>query len=177
MERIAADRAQPAAVRKVAEDELAHIRKGGGVDPSWQRVQATITFESQLHPEGLEEDVTDEARAVLVAARADRARRIKENRAKRASAAANALRSLRSFRLMWAELSGWSKHYAPERVARELSDDDWKLFLDVAAETNAFVEAVTQERRRHLSAVHRPDQSEPGATRAIAADRATGSPR
>lgn len=29
MERIAADRAQPAAVRKVAEDELAHIRNGG----------------------------------------------------------------------------------------------------------------------------------------------------
>ncbi len=34
MERIAADRARPAAVRKVAEDELAHIRNGGGVDPS-----------------------------------------------------------------------------------------------------------------------------------------------
>lgn len=78
---------------------------------------------------------------------------------------------------MWAELSGWAKHYVPERVARELSDDDWKLFLDVVAGTNAFVEAVTQERRRHPSAAHRPDQSEPGATRAIAADRATGSPR
>ncbi len=107
----------------------------------------------------MEEDVSDEAYDVLMAARADRARRIKENRAKRASAAANAVRSLRSFRLMWAELRGWSKHYAPERVARELSGDDWKLFLDVVAETNAFVEAVTQEWRRHPSAAHRPDQS------------------
>lgn len=176
MERIAADRAHPAAVRKVAEDELAHIRNGGGVDPSWQRVQATITFESHMHPEGLE-DFSDEAHAVLVAARADRARRIKENRAKRASAAANAVRSLRSFRLLWPELSGWSKHYAPERVARELSDDDWRLFLDVVAETNAFIDAVTQERRRDPSAALRPDQSESGATRAIAADPGTGSPR
>lgn len=112
-------------------------------------MQATITFESQLHPEGLEDDVPDEAYDVLVAARADRARRIKENRAKRASAAANTVRSLRSFGLMWAELRGWSKHYAPERVARELSDDDWKLFLSVVEETNAFADAVTNERGRH----------------------------
>jgi hypothetical protein len=61
---------------------------------------------------------------------------------------------------MWAELLGWSKHYDPERAARELGDDDWELFLDVVAETNAFVEAVTQERHRHPSAEHLPDQSE-----------------
>ncbi len=108
-----------------------------------------FTFESQLHPEGLEDDISDEAYDVLVVARADRARRIKENRAKCASAAANAVRSLRSFRLMWAELRDSSKHYVSQRVARELSDDDWKLFLDVVAETSAFVDAVTNERGRH----------------------------
>ncbi len=56
------------------------------------------------------------------------------------------------------------------------SQADWKLLLDVVAQTNAFVEVVTSERRRYLSAAHRPDESERGATRAIAADRGTGSP-
>ncbi len=140
-------------------------------------MQATITLESQTHPESLEEDVSDEAHSVLVAARRDRARRIKENRAKRASAAANAVRSLRSFPVDVGRAQRLVEALRPERVARELCDDDWKLFLDVVAETNAFVEAVTQERRRHPSAVHRPDQSESGASRAIAADRGTGSPR
>ena len=45
---------------------------------------------------------------------------------------------------MWTELRGWSKHYDPERTARELSVDDWKVFLDVVAETNAFAHVVSR---------------------------------
>jgi len=55
---------------------------------------------------------------------------------------------MRSFTLTWAELLGWSRHYDPARAARELSDDDWALFLSVIEESNAFAEAVTRERQR-----------------------------
>ena len=151
MERLTADRSRPAAVRQVAEAELTQIRNGGGVDPGWQRVQAVIRLEAQTHPEGLEDGASDPSHEVLAAARADRARRVKQNRTKRASGAARAIRSMRSFTLMWAELQGWSKHYVPERAARELSDDDWQLCLDVVAETRAFVEAVTRERDKQRS--------------------------
>jgi len=148
MERLAADRAQPAAVRQVAEDELGVIRNGGPVNPGWQRVRAVMDFEAQRHPAHLEADLATESHDVLAAARKDRARRIKENRQKRASAAANAARSMRSFTLTWAELLGWSRHYDPARAARELSDDDWALFLSVIEETRAFAETVTRERQR-----------------------------
>lgn len=148
MERLAADRAQPAAVRQVAEDELGAIRNGGRVDPGWQRVRAFMDFEAQRHPADLAADLAAESHDVLAATRRDRARRIKENRQKRASAAANAARSMRSFTLTWAELLGWSKHYDPTRAARELSDDDWALFLSVIEETRAFAETVTRERKR-----------------------------
>ncbi len=151
MERLAADRSRPAEVRQVADAELTHIRNGGGVDPSWQRVQAVIRLEARTHPDGLEDGDSESAHGLLAAARADRARRVKQNRRKRASAAADAIRSMRSFALMWAELQGWSKHYLPERAARELSEDDWRLFLDVVAETSAFVEAVTRERDKQRS--------------------------
>ena len=150
MERLAADGSQPAAVRQVAEQELTHIRNGGGVDPGWQRVQAVTRLEARAQPEGLEDGDSDASHEVLAAARADRARRVKQNRAKRSSAAARAIRSMRSFALMWAELQGWSRHYLPEQAARELSEDDWRLFLDVVAETSAFVEAVTRERDKQL---------------------------
>jgi ParB family chromosome partitioning protein len=107
-----------------------------------------VALEAQRHPADLEAGLIVEAHDVLAAARKDRARRIKENRQKRASAAANAARSMRSFTLTWAELLGWSRHYDPARAARELSDDDWALFLSVIEETNAFVETVTRERQR-----------------------------
>lgn len=99
MERLAADQAQPAAVRQVAEDELVAIRNGGPVDPGWQRVRAVMDFEAPRHPAHLEADLAAESHDVLAAARKDRARRIKENRQKRASAAANAVRSMRSLTL------------------------------------------------------------------------------
>ncbi len=146
MERIAADTDRPARVRQVANEELTHIRNGGGVDPGWQRVQATIKIDSQWNPQDLDEDPYPDAHAILKASRADNARRVKENRQKRASAAARAKRSMRSFALMWAEMSGWSERYDVNKAAQELSEQDWARFLDVVAETNAFVEAVTRER-------------------------------
>lgn len=107
-----------------------------------------MDFEAPRHPAHLEADLAAESHDVLAAARKDRARRIKENRQKRASAAANAVRSMRSLTLTWAELLGWSRHYDPERAARELSDDDWALFPSVSEETRAFAETVAREREQ-----------------------------
>ena len=146
MERIAADLNRPGPVRQIANDELTHIRNGGGVDPGWQRVQATIKIDSQWNPQDLDQDPYPDAHAILKASRADNARSVKENRQKRASAAARARRSMRSFTLIWAEMSGWSQRYDVTKAAHELSEQDWARFLDVVAETNAFVEAVTRER-------------------------------
>jgi len=147
MERIAANRSLPETIRQVAADELDTIRNGGPVDPGYQRVKAAQRAAARMKPsEDPDVDaLTDEA---IAEANADRTRRIKENRAKRAAAAANAKRSTRAFVLTWAELDGWSKRYDVAQIAREVKPDDWALFLRVADETIAFVEAVSLAREQ-----------------------------
>lgn len=139
MERIAGDRERPAAVRRVANDELERIRNGGAVDPGYQRVRAVVAA-AEADPADPEFD--RRMAETLKQAKADRARRIRENRIKRAAAAATAKRSVKSFGMVWSEMEGWSKHYDAEEIARESSNDDWSTFLRVLEETNAFAEAV-----------------------------------
>lgn len=139
MERIASDRERPAAVRRVANDELERIRNGGAVDPGYQRVRAVVAA-TEADPADPEFD--QRMAETLRQAKADRARRIRENRIKRAAAAATAKRSVKSFGMVWSEMEGWSKHYDADEIARESSNDDWSTFLRVLEETNAFAEAV-----------------------------------
>lgn len=149
MERIAGDRDQPTAVRRVANEELERIRNGGPVDPGHQRVLAFSAAVERMSPD--DPDFDDQAAENLKKAKADRARRIRENRAKRAAAAATAKRSVSSFGRVWTELEGWSKHYAAEVVAREVSPDDWSTFLRFHQETAEFIEAVDRARAGSLT--------------------------
>ena len=55
-------------------------------------------------------------------------------------------RSTRSFALKWAEMDGWSKKYDAEQIAREITPDDWTLFLRVIDEAKAFADAVSLAR-------------------------------
>lgn len=146
IERIAADRSQPPGVRKVAEDELKAIRNSGPVDPSYQRVMAAARVAALMTPPDESVDVDALTEETLAHAKADRARKIRENRQKRASAAAHARRSPRAFVLTWAELEGWSTHFDPELIAREVSTEDWTLFLRVLDESRAFADSVALAR-------------------------------
>ena len=147
MEQIAADRDQPAVVRKVAESELDQIRQGGAVDPSYQRVNAALRVAATENPDDAPEDLEALAEAALARAKEDRARRIRENRLKRASAAERARRSLRSFVLMWADLQAWSNHYDAAEVGQQLSDADWAMFERIVQETCVFADSARSERR------------------------------
>jgi ParB family chromosome partitioning protein len=44
-------------------------------------------------------------------------------------------------------MDGWSKKYDVEQIAREITPDDWALFLRVIEETKAFADAVTLARK------------------------------
>ena len=145
MERIAANRELPKDLRKIAEDELAAIRNGGAVDPGYQKVKAAQRI-AELMKSGDGEGVDEDLDEALELAKAERRRRIKENRKRREAEAANRKRSTRSFALKWAEMDGWSKKYDVEQIAREITPDDWALFLRVIDETQAFAEAVNLAR-------------------------------
>ena len=146
MEQIAADRDQPAVVRKVAESELDQIRQGGAVDPSYQRVKAALRVAATQAPDDAPDDLEALAEAALARANEDRARRIRENRLKRAAAAERARRSVRSFVLMWADLQGWTEHYVAVEVGQQLSDADWLMFERLVQETCAFADSARSER-------------------------------
>lgn len=152
MEQIAADPDRPTAVRAVAEDELALIRAGGAVDPSYQRLKAAVRTAARVtgedeSREGDDLGDFDELAAEAVAtSTAERAKRVRENRLKRIAEAERAYRSARSFALTWADLDGWSQHYDAEQIARQLQDDDWALFLRVLDETRSFAESVAKVR-------------------------------
>ena len=146
MEQIAADRDQPAVVRKVAESELDQIRQGGAVDPCYQRVKAALRAAATQHPDDAPDALEALAEAALARAKEDRARRIRENRLKRAAAAERARRSVRSFVLMWADLQGWTEHYDAVEVGQQLSDADWVMFERLVQETCAFADSARSER-------------------------------
>ena len=146
IERVAANRELSKDVRKVAEDELAAIRNGGAVDPSYQRVKAALhvaQFMKAGEDPHFDEDLDNRRKAQAE----ERRRRIAENKRRREEEAANHKRSTRSFNLKWAEMDGWSKKYDVEQIAGEIKPDDWAIFLRVLDETKAFAEAVSLARR------------------------------
>lgn len=146
MEQLAADRDQPAVLRKVAESELDQIRRGGAVDPSYQRVKAALRVATTQTPADAPDDLEALAEAALARAKEDRARNIRENRLKRAAAAQRARRSVRSFVLMWADLQGWTEHYDAVEVGQQLNDADWVMFERIVEETCAFADSARSER-------------------------------
>lgn len=150
IERIAADSTRSAKIRQLAEAELEHIRDGGSVDPSYQRLRAAVQLLAIEPPDPDEPADAEELEALaaeaLALAKQDRARRVLENRQKRASGADHAPRTVRSFVLTWADLQGWSKHYDATDVGQQLGDDDWSMFERVVLETCAFAEAARRAR-------------------------------
>lgn len=142
IERVAANRELSKDVRKVAEDELAAIRNGGPVDPSYQRVKAAL-YVAEFMKAGEDTHFDEDLDKRRKAQAEERRRRIAENKRRREEEAANHKRSTRSFNLKWAELDGWSKKYDVEQIAREIKPDDWAIFLRVIDETKAFAEAVS----------------------------------
>ncbi len=146
MEQIAADRDQPAVVRKVAQSELDLVRQGGAVDPAYQHVKTTLQAAATQAADSAPEDLDALAQAALTHAKQDRARRIRENRLKRAAAAQQARRSVRSFVLTWADLQDWTEHYDAVEVGQQLSDADWVMFERIIQQTSAFAETARSQR-------------------------------
>lgn len=146
MERIAADRDQPAPVRKIAQSELDLIRQGGAVDPSYQHVKAALQAAATQTANVAPEDLEAQTQVALAHAKQDRTRRIRENRLKRATAAQRARRSVRSFVLTWADLQDWTEHYDAAEVGQQLSDADWVMFERIIQQTCAFADTARRER-------------------------------
>lgn len=149
IEAVAADDAVPADVRKIAEEELERIREGGAVDPSYQRVRASLKVAEDHEPDDdPDEDLEELAAKALVQAKADRAARIAENRRKREAAAEAARRSVHSFVLMWEDLEGWTGRYDPVEVGQELTDAQWSAFEQTFTASAEFVAAARAARER-----------------------------
>lgn len=150
IERIAADRSQPSAVRHLAETELADIQRGADVKPAYLRVMAAkemIDPDNRPVPEGaFDSDALD----ALAAEAMDRVRRRRARAGGRTGrkhrGEGPARRTLRAFTLTWGDLDGWSHQYDATDVGMQLSDQDWAMFERVLAETQAFAESARSAR-------------------------------
>ena len=151
IERIAADKTQPTKIRQLAESELARVREGGAVDPSYQRVRAAIQHLAQepdaSAPPTEPGELESLAAEALARAKQEHARRVRQNRTTRAAGADQIRRTIRSFILTWSDLQGWTTHYDATEVGQRLSDDDWAMFEGVLHETSVFAEAARRARK------------------------------
>lgn len=141
LERIAADRTNPAGVRALAVDALKAIDDGADVYPAYQRVKAALEL--------AEGEVPDDPESLAEAALA----RVREKRARgggrvRASKSHEhpTRRPVRAFLLTWGDLDGWTKHYDTNELAERLTDKDWEMFQRVVDETQVFADALRSAR-------------------------------
>lgn len=146
MERIAADSGEPPQVRRVARDELEAIRNGGHVDPGYQRVKAAQRVAATMTVPEEDEETRRTSAELVEEAKRERRLRVQVNRQRRAAEAAAARRSVRAFVATWAELDGWTQRFDVEQLAREINDDDWRLFRRVLAESQAFASEIQSRR-------------------------------
>ncbi|MFD4323593.1 ParB N-terminal domain-containing protein [Nocardioides sp. NPDC058538] len=151
LQAVANDPFQPPTVRELATNELAAVEEGGPVEPAYRKVQAAIELAAQTTPE------TDDLARLATEAM----QRVKQSKARRGlhapkpakppghESAPPRYRTLRSFLLTWTELEGWTEHYDLDRLARDLTDEEYARFNRVIDESVAFrdrIEATRQER-------------------------------
>ena len=153
IERVAADRSLPDAVRKIADSALEDIQNGGDVKPAYFTVQAAlelIAVDDTPMPSGAttSEDLEQLAKEAQERLRRSRPRGGTKNKTKTGSAH----RSLRAFVLTWGDLDGWSRFYNPTEIASQIKQSDWEMFERVLAETIAFANEVRELRSTPISA-------------------------
>lgn len=136
----AAESASPP-IRAVANQLLRRIEAGLPV------VQAHRVLEGARRRH-LDNPTDAEALEELARAALDRVRTKTHTRRRGASRQSSLHgKTMRAFILTWGELDGWSKRYDAATVAAELSEDDWRRFERVVAETSAFAAAVRAARQ------------------------------
>lgn len=154
IERVAADRSLPDAVRKIADSALEDIQNGGDVKPAYFTVQAAlelIAVDDTSMPSGA---ATPEELEQLASEAQERLRqnRVSGGKTSKPNKTRSAHRSLRAFVLTWGDLDGWSRFYNPTEIASQIKANDWEMFERVLAETITFAAEVRELRSAPISA-------------------------
>lgn len=148
IERIAADRSMPTAVRRIAEAELTDIGNGADVKPAYERVVAAAEMTSADDTPISAGPLTDEELDALSSDAMDRVRqkRARGGPKRQKTKERSSRRSIRAFLLTWGDLDGWSRYYDPNEIGTQLKDSEWEMFERVLAETIAFADEARQAR-------------------------------
>jgi ParB family chromosome partitioning protein len=154
IERVAADRGLPDAVRRIAQAELENIERGGDVKPAYFTVLAAkelIAVDDTPMPSG---PATSEELEQLASEAQERLRqsRVRGGTKSKPKKISSAHRSLRAFVLTWGDLDGWSRFYNPTEIASQITATDWEMFERVLAETITFADEVRSLRSAPKSA-------------------------
>lgn len=149
LERVAANRDLPAAIRELAARELKEIENGAPVWPGYSRVKAAIELNAT------EVSSSDDLESLAAAA----LHRVHQREARKGARGITRnknvgpkYRTLRAFILTWTELDGWSQHYDINEIADGLKPDEWELFVRVVAETVAFAHTLREARETRVPA-------------------------
>lgn len=131
--RLAEDPARPEALREQARIELAGIEDGGPVDPAYQRIRATAeqadaSRQAELH--AMAQDAV--ARVTSTGGAKARAKRPAN------PAVVPGRWPVTAFVQTWTSLADWWTHYDVDELARDLTEEQAGIFLDVADGTSAF---------------------------------------
>lgn len=140
------DGTRPDSVRHLAREALVRIDADGPVDPEFKRVRAADRLASAPLPAepGIDPELGRLADEALARANEEQRQKRAAIR-KRANASHN--KPVRAFVITWGELIGWSQGYDVNEVAAKLSDEEWRGFEQVLAETVAFAEKLRAARR------------------------------
>lgn len=131
---IAESPAHPEALREQASIELAGIEAGDPVDPAYQRIRAAAEQSAQSRQAELHA-MAEEAVARVTGPGRSKAR---TTRTASPPAAVPGRWPVTAFVQTWTSLADWWTHYDPDDLARDLTDEQASIFLDVADGTSAF---------------------------------------
>jgi ParB family chromosome partitioning protein len=176
IEALAADESQPESVRRQAAEEVARLRAGGKVYPSYLRVNTELSLAEldQLaadptQPVTVREQARIEADTVRAAEQEARAAEL-EQLAKAALARVKAAKAagkkkparpaltavntgepvpfpLTAFLATWDDMTEWWTHYNPADVGPALTAEQWTRFEETIAGTVAFTDAARAARQ------------------------------
>lgn len=148
LERIAADPAQPDALRAQAAAGLEQIEAGAPVHPIFQAVRDAAIAEQDVREADLHQ-MADEAVARATAAKKQKGKTTAPRPVRLTGVDGEPVRyPVRAFIHTWGELTEWWTHYDAGQLAVELSDEQIESFLDTAEGTSGFADELRAARDR-----------------------------
>lgn len=151
LEHLAADPAQPDALRAQAAAGLEQIEAGAPVHPIFLAVR-DVAITAQEAREADLHQMADEAVARATAAKKQKGKRPVPRPVPLIGVDGEPVRyPVRAFIHTWGELTKWWTHYDPDQIAAELTDEQIESFLNTAEGTSRFAEEVRAARDHQAS--------------------------